>query len=491
MKTLQISIDSARTQMHAKAIARLPRAVRLMRLGDFVDEYGADVQAAVERAAVTANRAREGEWEEEKLQRKRKDVNGEEDEKAVRGKGKNARTEPTQNASTGEGRTAATSTSTALRRAKSKTVAPANARRAQPSKVPVPSPTRSTSTVRPPSASSFSPRLGGQGGSMSTAAPLITRTPANNKPRTARTGEQVQWTSLNGSPIIGVVGPDGTIHAMPKTAGQSPSKAKQRNWEPIDEDDEDEHDAAETSAHLLELANGLDVRQLTVPIAQSSAAESPASQGSMHTAPGTRRQTMDLESEDGGDVFEEARSLPDDDTSSLPDEEAYTAQILREEAMRRERTLAGGAAARSSGSAHAATGRSSGSGNNTSFGLGGHTAARNSQSTIRPSGRKAASNGVTAGQLGSSSPMVRSKAVGGHERDWRQGSSSSSSGATTSTSSSSPQKGRVSIVFGSGSQQRITRLGIEDLMRLPSHERTQMLEILEKLRRTQLASSDS
>lgn len=58
--------------MHAKAIAKLPRSVRLMRLQEFIQDHGADVQVAMEHAAVTANRAREGEWEEEKLQRKRK-----------------------------------------------------------------------------------------------------------------------------------------------------------------------------------------------------------------------------------------------------------------------------------------------------------------------------------------------------------------------------------------------------------------------------------
>lgn len=468
-KTLQISIDSARTQMHAKAIAKLPRSVRLMRLQEFIQDHGADVQVAMEHAAVTANRAREGEWEEEKLQRKRK---GEVEDRI--GKDKNPRKDShhshTGNSGDLKRRGKGKGGPTSFEKPREKATLDSSV------SVGVSSSYQSNAQhPRPPSAATFTPRLDQTTtvAGRSNGIPRLPPTPAGGKPRAARVGEQVQWSSLNGSPIVGIIGPDGMIHAMPK-AVSSPSRPKSKNWQPLEEDEdeyEDEQDAAETSAHLLELAKGIDSHRVYPGSGNTKgrarATGSPASQASMHTAQASRRATLDTESDDG-DVFEEARSLPlsdagHGDDSSLPDEEEYTAQVLREEAAKRARM----GQARSSASSRAP--RSSGDVQATS---------RSSYSTIRPTSRKA--NALS----GSSSPMVKSKAMNSSHR-------MRSSSSTATSTSSSPSKGRVSIIFDSGSQQRITHLGVEDLMRLPSHERAQMLSILEKLKRAQLSADAS
>lgn len=507
LKTLRISIDSARTQMHAKAIAKLPRTVRLMRLGEFVNDYGADVQAAVERAAVVANRAREGAWEEEKLQRKRKG----DPESAAKGaddghvKGKSARLNPEV-----ETLAASSPRSASQKRAKGKRVV----RKAkQPPKATAPQSPVQQGSSRVPSTALFTPKLAGRTviAGRSSSVPALPPTPAGGQPRAARAGEQVQWTSMSGSPIIGIVAPDGTIHAMPRTIRRSPSAAKSnsRNWQPLTDgsDDEDHQDAAETSAHLLELAKGIDGFRRSRDSSghpskldkkhAASANASPASQLSLHTAQASRRGTLEgFESDDGGSVFEEARSRPDDDEdglgaddTSLPDEEAYTAQVMREEAQKRARMLASEPRiARSSASSRAFGGRSSGSssGRTSNTTLLNGKSTRASHSTIRavshsknssnPASRSSSSSDASRALGMPSSPMVRNRTG-----DARMASLSSAG-------SSSPNKGRVSIVFGTGSRHRITHLGVEDLMRLPAHERSQMLDILEKLKRAQLSS---
>lgn len=262
-----------------------------------------------------------------------------------------------------------------------------------------------------------------------------------------------------------------SCHAESGVLAVTSKKQKLATLEEDEDEYEDEQDAAETSAHLLELAKGIDSHRVYPGSGNTKgrarATGSPASQASMHTAQASRRATLDTESDDG-DVFEEARSLPlsdagHGDDSSLPDEEEYTAQVLREEAAKRARM----GQARSSASSRAP--RSSGDVQATS---------RSSYSTIRPTSRKA--NALS----GSSSPMVKSKAMNSSHR-------MRSSSSTATSTSSSPSKGRVSIIFDSGSQQRITHLGVEDLMRLPSHERAQMLSILEKLKRAQLSADAS
>lgn len=518
LKTLQISIDSTRTQMHAKAIAKLPRSVRLMRLGDFVNEYGANIQAAVERAAVVADRARQGAWEEEKMQRKRKGEEEQEDEvqkeNDKRREGKSAKLNEAKNMSPIAKNTSQNGRSK-LKKAVRKT-----------KQVVRPSPLKQTesqaeSSMRPPSSATFKPNLGADVviAERTSSIPTLPPTPANGKARTARAGESVQWLSMNGSPIIGVVAPDGTIHAMPPTIQKSPSvtrqKQKSRNWQSIedeasDAEGEDLEDAAETSAHLLELAKGIDgfkrsrdskgssPERQNARIASTSNIQSPISRSSLHTAQASRRGTLDAaESEEGESIFEEARSHPDEergldlsdeDDCSLPDEEAYTAQIMREEAQKRARMLSSEPKiARSSTSSKAAFGNGNVGRSSDSNSLTGMTSkqnnARGSHSTIRATSlrkdqmtsngsRSSSSSGFLAMP---SSPMVRNHSSNSSKRIM----------SMSSSTSSSPSKERVSIVFGSGSRHKIAQLGVEDLMKLSAQERNQMLEILEKLKQAQ------
>lgn len=504
LKTLQITIDSTRTQMHAKAIAKLPRAVRLMRLGDFVDEYGANIQAAVERAAVVADKARQGAWEEEKMQRKRKGEDEEERENEEKREGKTAKLDSVKNVAAGARNTAQNG------RSKLKKVVRKTKQVVRPSPLKQ-SESRNESPMRPPSSATFKPNLGTDVviAERTSSIPTLPPTPANGKARTARTGESVQWLSMNGSPIIGVVAPDGTIHAMPRTIRQSPSvtrqKQKSRNWQSMDQDESDDEDAAETSAHLLELAKGIDGYKRSRDSDHFSsdipASQSPISRASLHTAQASRRGTLDTaESEEGESIFEEARSYPDEDRGlglsdeeddcSLPDEEAYTAQIMREEAQKRAKMLASEPRiARSSTSSKAfgngSAGRSSGSSSLTGMTNKANN-ARGSHSTIRAtSSRKdqTTSNGSRSSSSGflamPSSPMVRNNSGGSSKRIM----------SMSSSTSSSPSKGRVSIVFGSGSRHKITQLGVEDLMKLSAQERNQMLDILEKLKQAQSQST--
>lgn len=496
LKTLQISIDSTRTQMHAKAIAKLPRSVRLMRLGDFVNEFGANIQAAVERAAVVADKARQGEWEEEKMQRKRKGEDEERRENERKREGKSAKLD-SLNSVTAEARN-----TTQNGRQKPKKVVRKTKQVIRPSPLKQ-SEFPNESPMRPPSSATFKPNLGTDIviAERKSSIPTVPPTPANSNARTAKTGESVQWLSMNGSPIIGVVAPDGTIHAMPKTIKQSPTvtrqKQKSRNWQSMNEDESDDEDAAETSAHLIELAKGIDGFKRSRDSNGVSANQSPISRASLHTAQASRRVTLDTaESEEGESIFEEARSYPDEerglilsdeDDCSLPDEEAYTAQIMREEAQKRAKMLASEPRiARSSASSKAfgSSGRSSGSSSFTGMMNSKANNARESHSTIRASSSRkdqTMSNGIqsssSSGFLGMpSSPMVRNQS---------NGKSSKRVLSMSSSTSSSPSKGRVSIVFGSGSRHKITQLGVEDLMKLSAQERNQMLDILEKLKQAQ------
>ncbi|PWN33817.1 uncharacterized protein FA14DRAFT_161487 [Meira miltonrushii] len=492
LKTLQISIDSTRTQMHAKAIAKLPRAVRLMRLGDFVNEYGANIQAAVERAAVVADKARQGAWEEEKMQRKRKGEDEEQRENEEKREGKSAKLDSVKNVTAGARGTAQNG------RSKLKNVVRKTRQVVRPSPQK-PTESRNESPMRPPSSAVFKPNLGADVviAERTSSIPTLPPTPANGKARTARRGESVQWLSMNGSPIIGVVAPDGTIHAMPRTIRQSPSvihqKQKSRNWQAMEEDVSDDEDAAETSAHLLELAKGIDGFKRS----RDSDGQSPISRTSLHTAQASRRGTLDTaESEEGESIFEEARSYPDeervlglsdDDDCSLPDEEAYTAQIMREEAQKRAKMLSSEPRIARSSASSKAFGNGSGGRSSGSSSLTGMTSkannARGSHSTIRAtSSRKDqttsnASRSSSSGFLAMppSSPMVRNNSGGSSKRIM----------SMSSSTSSSPSKGRVSIVFGSGSRHKITQLGVEDLMKLSAQERNQMLDILEKLKQAQ------
>jgi hypothetical protein len=503
-KTLQISIDSARTQMHAKAIARLPRSVRLMRLGDFIDDYGADVQAAIERAAMVANKAREGDWEEEKLQRKRK---GSADDSGQALSEAGERKLASKKGKIDEEKEKAASTSSkrvvkSVKRAVSRKLV-----KSTQAKSPEPVSSTPTSSVRPPSSATFTPQLNRH---------AEASTPATGRARNARTGEQVQWTSMNGSPIIGVIAPDGTIHAMPRTMKKTPfqSAKASRNWQPVYDDDSISSDAETSATHVLELVRGIDlapragqhkgsklpsskiVRQ-PVPAATSVN----ASPVSLHTAQASRRGTMEaLDSDDGGSVFEEARSRPSelddgsmmrDPDDSLPDEEAYMAQIMREEAEKRAKMLASEPrAARSSSSSRAAF---NGSRSSSGSSAGGHN-SRASHSTIRANTSTTTnkklypSSNIAAARSSHSSASVRDMPSSPMVRN-KSGGSSSNRLLPTSTSaavsSSSPSTGRVSVMLESGTQHMLSGLSVDDLMRLPSHERNQMIAILEKLKRSQ------
>ncbi|CBQ67783.1 conserved hypothetical protein [Sporisorium reilianum SRZ2] len=170
--TLDISIQSSITRMRL-VIDRIPRAVRDLSLADFIDEYGADIHAFMNRAPVQHLKDTQEEWDlirEERSPAKAKRSQKNDDTAKVDRNAKVART-----ATAAPKKKPTRSTRTADRSS---------------SAIPTSPPSKPA-----PSLATFQPDLPAQ-------------TP---KPRMARPGEVIQWQSINGSPICGVIGQDGRV----------------------------------------------------------------------------------------------------------------------------------------------------------------------------------------------------------------------------------------------------------------------------------------
>ncbi|PWZ02629.1 hypothetical protein BCV70DRAFT_196873 [Testicularia cyperi] len=208
--SLEMSIQSSITRMRL-AIERIPRAVRELSLGDFIDEYGADIHKFMDRGPVEHLEAGRKEWEHIKEERSpvkpkrgKKDDNDPKGKTADRG-GKSARrTNATARSSvvsmaaTTNPRSVASSAATKKKPTRSTTnhatVASKTSRGAPPASPLL-------SSMPAPSLPAFKPDLPKE----------ATKTP---KPRMARPGEVIQWLSVNGSPICGIIGEDGMVRPV-------------------------------------------------------------------------------------------------------------------------------------------------------------------------------------------------------------------------------------------------------------------------------------
>ncbi|SPO20960.1 uncharacterized protein UTRI_00437 [Ustilago trichophora] len=196
--SLEISVQSSITRMRL-AVERIPRAVRELTLADFIDEYGADIHSFMGRAPVQHLEETQKEWDEIKERSPAKPKRSKKDEEASSKADRNSKaartTNPTASASAPTSRTAAAAAS------KRKTMRTAKASSRSTSVVPTSPPPSSSSSKPAPSLSTFQPDLPKE----------ALQTP---KPRMARPGEVIQWQSINGSPICGIIGEDGVVRPV-------------------------------------------------------------------------------------------------------------------------------------------------------------------------------------------------------------------------------------------------------------------------------------
>lgn len=184
--SLEISVQSNMTRMLV-AIERIPRAVRQLTMAEFIDDYNADIHAFMNRAPVQHLKETQEQWDQ--IREERSPV------KAKRFK-KDEVTAAKASSSSSRGATTSSSSSAAQRGKKSTRSTKA------PTRPAATSPLQSSASSKPaPSLSKFQPDLPKQ----------ALQTP---KPRAARPGEMVQWQSINGSPICGVIGEDGFLRPV-------------------------------------------------------------------------------------------------------------------------------------------------------------------------------------------------------------------------------------------------------------------------------------
>lgn len=168
-------------------------------------------------------------------------------------------------------------------------------------------------SVQPYTSATFAPRLNPPSTfRRSSRAPQLPATPNGGKPRAARAGEKIQWQSINGSPITGVIGPDGVVRPLPASSARPKTKLNTASTQYGD--DEDIEDS------LSKLAKGLDAGY---PKRKSG-------------------ETVEGWYESSSRLVPTSDALDDED--ELPDEEALTAQVLAEESQRRARLASNGSA---------------------------------------------------------------------------------------------------------------------------------------------------
>lgn len=188
--SLEMAVQSAMTRMRL-TLERMPRAVRELTLGEFVDDYGADIHAFMNRAPVQHFEDGQKEWQDALQQSPAKTkrtqmVKSDED----RGSKSARRTNNTARTSV-----STASKSAVAKKASKRSAASANARQAVAAS-PVSS--SKSSGMPAPSLPTFNPDIPKQ-------------TP---RPRMARPGEMIQWQSINGSPICGIIGKDGVVRPV-------------------------------------------------------------------------------------------------------------------------------------------------------------------------------------------------------------------------------------------------------------------------------------
>ncbi|KAJ1030287.1 hypothetical protein NDA16_001197 [Ustilago loliicola] len=205
--SLERSIQSSITRMRL-AIERIPRAVRELTLAEFIDGYNADIHTFMGRAPVQHLKDTQEEWDqirEERSPVKAKRSKKDEGVAPSNSKAKAARTtNPTASASSRTATTAAAARGkkpTGSTKASSRSTSAAPTSAAPTSAAPTSVPPSSSSSKPAPSLSKFQPDLPKQ----------ALQTP---KPRVARPGEIIQYQSINGSPICGIIGEDGVVRPV-------------------------------------------------------------------------------------------------------------------------------------------------------------------------------------------------------------------------------------------------------------------------------------
>lgn len=172
--SLELSVQSSLTRMKL-CIDRIPRAIRELSMAEFWDGFGGDIHAVMDREPSHLKDTQE-EWDQIREERSP-------------AKDKRARkNDPSSSASR--------STSSAASKKKP-------TRSAKGSSRPPTSPLAPSSGKAAPSLATFKPDLPKQ--ALQTPKP---------QPRMARPGEMVQWQSINGSPICGIIGEDGVVRPV-------------------------------------------------------------------------------------------------------------------------------------------------------------------------------------------------------------------------------------------------------------------------------------
>lgn len=190
--SLEMSVQSAMTRMKL-TIERMPRAVRELTLGEFVDDYGADIHAFMNRAPVQHFEDGQKEWQDA-LQQSPAKAKRTQAAKSDDDRGSKSARRANNTARTSVSTTS--SKSAVLKKGSSRAATATNTRSANLAS-PVGS-AKSNSSMPAPSLSTFNPDIPKQ-------------TP---RPRMARPGEMIQWQSINGSPICGIIGADGIIRPV-------------------------------------------------------------------------------------------------------------------------------------------------------------------------------------------------------------------------------------------------------------------------------------
>ncbi|CAO1618446.1 unnamed protein product [Parajaminaea phylloscopi] len=324
---LAVTLDSARSQMTI-LLTRLPVAARNLPLQEFIDLYSAEVKTMVQRVGRRAS-GEEDDWEELKKKRAREQEAAAEDlaakssNKSVkRSKGK-AATLATPKASASAVRTM----SSRSRAASSRTVAKTNA-------------SSSMAGTKPPSAQTFSPSINLPSRAVSLAAsqtktpsrPSAVQAKAGRPSRLAKIGEMVQMLSLNGSPITGIIGPDGRFRHLTEHG---------------DSDEEEPADAARDSISSMQAtashaATAAVMRQISA--AGPSTLNLPSSPAPINRS-GLAFSSSSIAFDDdlrpregklGSTPFAGSSEPPQKiDDDELPDEEAEMRRFMEEEQARR------------------------------------------------------------------------------------------------------------------------------------------------------------
>ncbi|KAJ9476776.1 Nbl1_Borealin_N domain-containing protein [Pseudozyma hubeiensis] len=195
--SLEMSIQSAVTRMRL-SIERMPRAVRELQLGEFIDNFGADIHTFMNRAPVQHLKETQEEWDQIREERSpAKAKRSKKDDDAISKVDRNSKAARTGNTTASTSRTVASKKKAGTRSTKPSS----RSTSAVSTSPPLSSAASSVSSKPAPSLSTFQPNLPKE----------ALQTP---KPRMARPGEIIQYLSINGSPISGVIGADGVFRTV-------------------------------------------------------------------------------------------------------------------------------------------------------------------------------------------------------------------------------------------------------------------------------------